>query len=218
MQIFNERLQRDIDDFRDRVYEDPIEVLDPENVHHEFVKGNHGRKLDFDKIPDDSDFYLEWVSIYGRAIRALYPKRMPDAFVGIAGGANRLSVSLAGLFGNRIVGLTTDKLDPKTVRLSDAALATIEDNDIRFALTVEDVGTTGSTTATAVNDLKKVGVRRIESINGWQRNPTLPMLDNLRVPYSAVIYEPLPMYSPEDCLSQPDGFCYRGIDLIEHKK
>ena len=29
-------------------------VLDPEGVHHEFVSGMHGRKLDFDTIPTGS--------------------------------------------------------------------------------------------------------------------------------------------------------------------
>ena len=41
MPQFGERLQTDIDHFRDRVFTDPTEVLDPETRHHEFVSGNH---------------------------------------------------------------------------------------------------------------------------------------------------------------------------------
>ena len=158
MAEFSERLQNDINHFRDRVYTDPVEVLDPDGVvHHEFVSGNHGQKLDFDKIETDSDFYIDWVAIYARTIRARYKNRLPDALVGIANGANRLSESVSQLLGKKVLGLTTDKMDAKTVRLDDEALEAIEQNDVRFTLTIEDVGTTGSTTATAVDHLRVVG-------------------------------------------------------------
>lgn len=216
---FNERLQRDIRDFRERVLTDPVGVLDPEGVvHHEFVSGNHGRKLDFDKIETDTDFYIDWVSIYARTIRARYQDRMPDALVGIANGANRLSESVAHLLGKSVLGLTTVKMDAKTVRLDDAALEAIEAGGVRFVLTIEDVGTTGSTTATAIDHLREVGVRRIEAVTTWQRNPSLPKLDALRVPYSSMIPEPLPMFAPEDCISDPQGFCAQGVPLVEHAK
>lgn len=214
---FNERLQANIHDFRDRVLTDPIGVLDPEGVvHHEFVSGNHGRKLDFDKIETDSDFYIDWVSVYARAIKAMYPDKLPDALVGIANGANRLSESVSHLLGKQVLGLTTVKMDAKTVRLDDEALEAIERNGVRFALTIEDVGTTGSTTATAVNHLREIGVRRIEAVTTWQRNPSLPYLGELRIPYGSVIPEPLPMFSPENCASDPAGYCATGIKLVPH--
>lgn len=219
MSYESERLRKGVDDFRDRVMSDPVQVLDPEGiVHHEFVSGNHGRKLDFDKIKTDSDFYIEWVSIYARAIRAIYKYRLPDALVGIANGANRLAESVAPLLGKKVLGLTTVKLDAKTVALDEQSLNLIEQEDIRFALTIEDVGTTGSTTATAINHLRYMGVRRIEAITTWQRNPTLPKLDDLRIPYNSVIPESLPMFSPEECRENPEGFCYQGVQLIEHAK
>jgi orotate phosphoribosyltransferase len=194
-----------------------VGVLDPEGVvHHEFVNGNHGRKLDFDKIPTDSDFYIDWVSIYARIIRARYQDRLPDALVGIANGANRLSESVSHLLGKRVLGLTTVKMDAKTVRLDDEALEAVGSGKVRFALTIEDVGTTGSTTATAIDHLREVGIQRIEAITTWQRNPTLPRLDTLRVPYSAMIPESLPMFSAEDCVSNPQGFCAQEVPLITH--
>lgn len=217
MSRLNERLRGDIDDFRYRVSTDPTGVLDPEGVvHHEFVSGNHGRKLDFDKIRTDSDFYIEWVSVYARAVRSMYSDRLPDALVGIANGANRLSESVAHLLGGKVMGLTTEKVDAKTVRLDDQAREVVRSGDVQFALTIEDVGTTGGTTSTAVEDLRGEGVRRIESVNFWQRNSTLPRLDVLRIPYGAVILDPLPMFSPEDCPTVDGGYCKEGVELIPH--
>ena len=214
-----ERLQSDINDFRDRVLTDPVGVLDPEGVvHHEFVSGNHGRKLDFDKIQTDSDFYIDWVAIYARVIRACHQDRLPDALVGIANGANRLSESVSHLLGRRVLGLTTVKMDAKTVRLDEEAIEAISGGNVRFAMSIEDVGTTGSTTATAVNHLRELGVPRVEAITTWQRNPRLPRLDELRIPYSSMILEPLPMFSPEDCVSNPEGLCAQGVPLVEHTK
>jgi hypothetical protein len=215
MSRFAERLQADIDHFRDRVKTDPVGVLDPEGViHHEFVSGNHGYKLDFDKVERHTDMYIEWVSVYARAVKALYTRRHPDALIGIANGANRLAEDVGYLLG--ITGLTTEKLDAKTVQLDSHALEVIEENNVRFALTIEDVGTTGGTTATAVTDLRDVGVRRIESVNFWQRNPRLARLEALRIPHAAVILEPLPMFSPDECGEV--GYCADNIPLVEHAK
>lgn len=217
MTQFDERLQGAIAELHERILTDPVGVLDVEGVeHHEFVSGNHGRKLDFDKIDTYNDFFIHWVGVYARAVRALYSHRLPDALVGIANGANRLSEIVAPLLGKHVLGLTTIKLDEKTVALNEEALEAIARNNIRFALTIEDVGTTGGTTATAITHLRAAGVRRIESINGWQRNPTLPRLDELRIPYNAVILDPLPMYSPENCLTNPLGYCALGVPLIPH--
>jgi hypothetical protein len=212
---FTEQLHSDLTRFQERIMTDLVGVLDPEGVlHHEFVSGNHGRKLDFDKIETGTDLYIDWVSMYARVVKARYAQRMPDALVGIANGANRLSVSVGFLLG--IPGLETQKVDAKTVTLNGDARDHLADNEVRFALTIEDVGTTGSTTASAIGDLRQAGVRRIESVNGWQRNPTLPRLDELRIPYSAVILQPLPMFSPEQCASQPEGYCAQGVPLVEH--
>lgn len=217
MSYSSERLETDLRDFRERILTDPVGVLDPEGViHHEFVSGNHGRKLDFDKIPTDSDFYIEWVSVYARAIKARYADRMPDALVGVANGANRLSTSVSGLLGNSVLGLTTVKLDAKTVELDEDSIEKL--GGVKFALIIEDVGTTGSTTGTAVTSLRDLGVRRIEAITTWQRNASLPKLDELRIPYGSLIPEPLPMFTPEDCASNPEGFCNQGVPLVPHAK
>lgn len=215
----NSRLKGDVANFRERILGDPTGVLDPEGeIHHEFVSGNHGRKLDFDKIEVGTDFYIDWVAIYARAVLATYPRRLPDALIGIANGANRLSTNVAQLLGGKVLGLTTIKQDAKSVTLDDEALEAIARNNVRFALTIEDVGTTGGTSATVVPGLREAGVVRIESMNFWQRNVSLPRLAALRIPHSAVILDPLPMFSPDACATEPDGYCAQGIALIEHSK
>lgn len=215
--IFENRLASGIEQFKQRIYEDPIRVLDPEGqYHHEFVSGNHGLKLDFDKIKVGTDFYTNWVSIYASAIKALYPDRRPDALVGIANGANRLARDIASLLGGGVLALATQKIDGNIVRLDDKSIETTAEKQVSFALTVEDVGTTGSTTASAVGDLRRVGVEHIESINFWQRSPTLPRLDEMGVTYSAIIKEVLPMYAPEACATE--GLCAQGVALIPHAK
>lgn len=214
MAEFSERLQADVDRFRERVYTDPVGVLDPEDLHHEFVSGNHGRKLDYDKIEIGTDFYIEWVTVYARAVKEMYPMRSPDALVGIANGANRLSRDVGHLLG--IASLTTVKVSAKEVKLDDDALETIEEYGIKFALTIEDVGTTGGTTVTAVNDLRLAGVPRIESVNFHQRNLVLPKLVAARTPHDSVIIDPLPMFSATECMTAPDGYCGSGVLLIPH--
>lgn len=219
MQRFNERLQHDVEYFRERILSDPTGVLDPEGeIHHEFVSGNHGRKLDFDKIKEGTDFYIDWVALYARAVLATYPHKRPDALIGIANGANRISKSVAHLLGGRVLGLTTRKVDAKTVTLDEEAKESIAKHDVRFALTIEDVGTTGGTSSTVIPDLREAGVIRIESINFWQRNPTLPRLEALRIPHTAVILDPLPMFKPEECETKSEGYCAQGVPLVMHAK
>jgi hypoxanthine phosphoribosyltransferase len=213
---FSPEVQKAVDEFRDRVFTDPIGVLDPEDLHHEFVSGNHGRKLAFDKIEEGTDMFIHWMSVYARAVREMYPTRRPDVVVGIANGANRVARHVGSLIG--VQALETVKLNAKTVVLNDEALAYLDDNEVRFALITEDVGTTGNTSMTAANHLRELGVRRIEVVNGWQRNPSLSVFEENRLPYQAVVNHPLPMFSAEACASDPAGYCAQGVDLIEHAK
>lgn len=212
------RLTSDVDRFHERVMTDPIQVVDPEGVrHHEFVSGNHGRKLDYDKIKTGTDLYIDWVALYARTILELYPHRKPDALVGIANGANRLSLNIAHLLGGGVLGLTTEKVDAKTVKLDDNAREAVASGAVKYAVTVEDVGTTGGTTLTALMDLREVGVLRVESTNGHQRNASLPRLDDARVPYEAMILDTsLPTFTPEKC--EAEGYCAQGVLLIPHAR
>ncbi len=128
-------------------------------------------------------------------------------------------MSIAHLLGDDVVALTTEKVDAKTVRLDDAARKVIATGIVKYALTVEDVGTTGGTTVSAVADLQEMGVGFIESINGHQRNASLPRLEAAGVPHKAMILDTsLPTFTPEACNTDPAGYCAQGILLIPHKK
>jgi len=205
------RLKMDIANFKDRILTDPVGIMDPEGIHHELASGCHGRKLDFDKIETGSDLYLQWVSLYARFIESQYRNQLPDALVGIASGANRLSEDVAPLLGRSVLGLTTVKIDSNEVTLSEESRAAIKKHGVNFALLVEDVGTTGGTMSTVAQPLTEVGVKRIEAVMTWRRAPELRRLDERGIPHKSMIYEPLPMFTKEECETSPYGYCAGGV-------
>ena len=83
-----------VDDFRQRVVE---VALDAEGLHHEFVSGGHGRKLDFDSIETGSALYSEWVDQNVDALQQL--GRAVVAVVGVANGTNRLALDVGRAIG-----------------------------------------------------------------------------------------------------------------------
>lgn len=217
---YTPELEVRIADLRDRILTDPIEVLDPPTQHHQFASlVNHGRKLDMDRIPPGSDLYWQLAGTYSEWINETYSDRQPDILIGIANGANRLATTMSASVGAKgAKGLETYKKDSKTVGLTDVARFAIQSADTkpRFVLVVEDVGTTGGTTSTIIPELRELGIPRIEVAHAWIRNTTLKVLDKALIPYGAVIHEPLPTFSQEDCRDLPNGFCNQGILLIPH--
>lgn len=208
-------LIRNIAEFRERILADPAEVLDPPDIHHQFASlVNHGRKLDMDKIETGTEFFGEWTTVYADWVNEVYRGRKPDALLGIANGANRLAIKMAPMLG--AVGLETIKINSKSVGLSENSRFAIEDSKPHFVLLVEDVGTTGGTTSTVIPELRELGVDRIEVAHTWVRNPILKVLEEQRIPYGAMIHEPLPTFSEEDCRNLPEGFCHQGVKLIPH--
>ena len=215
---YDKWLQRDIQSLKERIMEDSIQVMDVDGMHHEFVSGMHGQKLDFDKILTGTDFYIQWVSLYARAIKQIYGDVYPAAIVGIANGANRLAKSIAPLISDDMIVLSTEKVDAKTVKLTEDSVEILKSQSIESVLIVEDVGTTGSTTVTAVHDLKDKGVKKIEALNGWVRTESLVRLDEIGLPYYALIHDVLPVFSPDDCERDEEGFCKRGFEFVPHAK
>lgn len=209
-------LEQKIGELRDRIMTDPVQVLDPPDQHHQFSsKVFHGRKLDMDNIPTGSEFFWQWVATYAEWINEARAGGQVDALVGIANGANRLAPTMAPSVG--ATGLETVKVDSKTVRLSEEARFAIQNETPKVVRVIEDVGTTGGTTSTVVPELRELGVENIEVFHTWIRNPELPKLDAMGVPYSTVIHEPLDTFSVEDCRNLPEGFCNQGIRLIPHE-
>lgn len=197
-------------------------VVDPEGVHHEFVSLVHGQKIDFDAIPEGSDLLAEWEDVVAETVDNQFPtKKYPRGIVllGIANGTNRLVAPVANKAGERFTPAHTKKVGSKIVELTDEAKRTIRELNPSLILGCEDVGTTGFTSATAVMSARSLvqSLRmdtEIRIINTWQRSELLPELRALQVPYSSIIFEPMPAYEPETC--RESGFCADGWELVLH--
>lgn len=187
-------------------------ILDKEGVHHVFSQGLHGRKIDFDLIPDDSELFQLWVEVTAEFIRNNYSK-LPQAVVGVANGTNRLAMEVADKLG--VKALITVK--PEGVRnqpvLTEEAKKLLSEIKPESLVILEDVGTRGTNSASVSKSLKEEGFDNFEVINTWQRSESLPLLDEINVPYKAVIKEVLISYKPEEC-----DYCKKGWELLGHGK
>lgn len=198
-------------------------VLDPEGVHHEFVSGMHGRKLDFDTIPrfedpddilgDFSPLYNEWVDVNAAFLRTTFPA-LPQVIIGVANGTNRLAIDLETRLESYTMGLPSAKDDQNAKKLflpvrTQNALKYLEP---RLAVVVEDVGTTGSNSVQVAIAAREAGARDAVVVTTWKRREQLERLDEAGIEYRAIIDEPLPTFSPEDCVQT--GFCSWGWRFI----
>ena len=189
-------------------------TFDPDGVHHEFANDSHGRKLDFDIIPDNSPLYGEWVELNGQVIRA--GERSVIAVVGVANGTNRLARDVAAALGTR--ALYTRKASPREVQLTAQSREWLLRHAGKGGLVIilEDVGTTGGTALTAAESARQAGAREVEAQFTWQRTDNLAAFDRASIPYISVIHESLPTYAPDQCARE--GYCAKGWRLIPHAK
>lgn len=195
-------------------------VLDTD-IHREFVKGQHGKKLEFDKVYQrrQSGLYLASLGLKTHMLRERVEPGQTIALLGIANGAVQHALdwvvfARSTLPGCRVVGLTTKKYmqdDQKIVELTDQSRAWLADNQPDLVVLDDDVGTTGSSTAQPVPELRRFGVSCIWAAYDWIRSESLPHLDELHVPYSGIVEEPLPNYEPADC--RDFGHCAQGVPL-----
>jgi orotate phosphoribosyltransferase len=208
--------------FRNHLIEAPG-FLDQTGVHHEFVSGMHGRKMDFDSIPTDGELFEEWADTAADAIRERYAGQSLGAVVllSVANGTNRLVVPVADRLRRHeppmhVVPLQTRKVSAKAVELDDTAAEAFRSTIPDLVLVIEDVGTMGTTSASAAIAARRAGARHVEAINTWQRRPMLERLIEVNVPYSSIIHEDLPTLTPAQC--RAEGYCAQGWQLIEHAK
>lgn len=185
-------------------------VLDPEDCHHEFVSGLHGRKLDFDKIQTGSKLYDQWIDTYVSYITQQYDS-LPDVVIGVANGANRLAVSLAAQLGGGVVGLMSEKTADGAIIFNKSVVDYIQNVQPRFVLIVEDVGTTGGSSAKAAKAAKDLGAIKVAVLNTWQRADTLDALQQEGISHAALITKILPAYSADSC-----DLCKDGSRLISY--
>lgn len=188
-------------------------ILDVKGTHHEFAYGSHGRKLDFDLIKDDSTLYATWVQVVADTIREKYQK-VPDAILGVANGTNRLSRDVANVLG--VAALHTIKVSPKEVALTDESLDLLRIMKSGFVVVVEDVGTSGGTAYSAARNALENGATKVEVLFTWKRQLELRAFEKGDIPYQAIIDEPLPTFTEEQCRAK--GYCAQGWRLIEHSK
>jgi hypothetical protein len=197
------------DTFRDKLRESG--VLDPLGVHHEFAYGTHGRKLDFDLIAEDDPLYADWVSANVDSLRS-FPA-LPRAVLGIANGTNRLATDVASELG--ITALYTEKVSPREVVLTSESIHVVRALDPTDEITaLEDVGTSGGTTCSGLRDVQRYGAHNVNALISWQRTETLSALAAANILYRSIIFEPLPTYTPEQCMEI--GYCAQGWTLIAH--
>ena len=218
-------LTSQIQTFREHVLE--AGVLDSEGVHHEFSsdKHDHGRKLDFDRIPtyrngsQFSPLYAEWVDVTTSFIAEEFPDVSEVVLLGVANGTNRLAIHTAPRLKICAIGLESIKEDQSgstVLRLSRDVAYTIAARQAELVIVVEDVGTTGSNSLQVATRAQEAGAENVVVVNTWQRREQLERLDEAGIEYRAIIDEPLPTYSPEDCVKT--GFCAQGWKFIPYKR
>lgn len=219
----------EIETFRQHIIEDKT-IFDPDGLHHEFVSGVHGQKLDFDKIADGSGLYSEWVVVSADDVAEQCPE-LPSIILGVANGTNRLAVSVAENLSeqfkqHRVAGLVSAKRadNDKVLYLPDRTAQIITDDRPDLLVVVEDAGTKGTNSVQIAEQALLAGAKNVIVQVTWQRNMTLPRLDELRAKYPdrfsyhSIIKHLLPDYEPEVCRTDPAGFCNRGWGLIERKR
>ena len=181
-------------------------VLDPPTVHHEFVSGKHGRKLDFDTIDIDSELYQEWVYANVDFIGHEF-SRTPEVILGVANGTNRLALDVARRFNGQALGLVSEKdaNNSKILSLNWLAARVISGIKPELVVVVEDVGTTGSNSVQVAVHARELGAKQVVVVPTWQRQPSLGKLDEAGISYIPIIGETLPTFDKEDC--ETVGFC-----------
>ncbi len=207
-------MNRSIEKLRDHLLE--AEILDPEGTHHQLASGRHGRKLDFDLIPDGSELFDEVVDVVSERVRDLYWNKNYGkvALLGVANGANRFVDPVYYNLGRAVTALKTqkDESDPRRVVLTDEAEQAYAEQGHDWTVVLEDVGTEGTVASTAAEAVRSVSNSKVEVLNIWQRSQRLLRLTAVGVPYRHVIYSPIPSFEQDEC--QRIGHCAEGWELI----
>lgn len=209
-------MSKNIEKLEQLIMEDRY-VYDPPNVHHELAGGGHGRKLALKEIDESSNLYRLMINTEVEFIDDNY-NPLPDVVMGMANSANRIACDVAAEFDN-VVALKTQKDELNRVIPTYAASVALKKLKPSFILIIEDVGTTGKTVAKFADILEtEFKIPKLEVLFTWQRQAELPLLDKRNIPHSAVIKHPLRTYKDKaDCMSDPDGFCAQGVELIYRK-
>ncbi len=194
--------------------------IDEEGVrHHEFKRGNHGRKMDFSVVEKGTPQYDKWVELNKLAIRERHSGEEELFIIGIADGTTQLAFDVVEAMGHYAVGLRTEKLSDNDVRLTQAARLLVQ-KYIRAApatvIALEDIGTTGYTSGGVILETRELGVESGEVQNTWQRSSVLDFLVQNHISHTAIIEKEVPSLRPEQCVKFGD--CSKGVELIPYGK
>lgn len=179
-------------------------AIDPVGVHHEFKRGQHGRKIDFEVAENTPALFELWSKEVAEYIAANY-NPLPNLLVSVANGTNGLVESVAWQLD---VGYAlTEKVDGKAM-LSDSLCEVIQESLPEFALVLEDIGTTGFSSGSVAQQLRNLGINRVEVLNSWQRTPELIYLIASKIAYHSLIvdYESVATYEPDNCQHCQDNW------------
>ncbi len=211
-------MSQPIEVFRNNLIEGNIR--DPEGVHHEFVGEFHGVKLDFDRIPDDSELFDQWVDITAAEISKKYPEQEYGRLVliGVAHGTNRLVGPVAEQLGRRraeYVETRKVRSDGDTVSFSDEEFMKLYSLRSNMGIVCEDVIKSGFTTATAVVAARFLIADRdrLQVLGTWQRRKSAMYLKLLKAKYGAIIHEPMEDFTAAQC--EAEGPCSLGWELVK---
>ncbi|MHB1864626.1 MAG: phosphoribosyltransferase [Candidatus Saccharimonadales bacterium] len=182
---FSQGLREGIDKFKQDVLSGRLGVLDAEGlVYHEFESGVHGRKLDMEKLTRGSRDYQWFLELFHLVINEVYGDNLPDAVLGVANGGNNLAMDTSQMFNDkvrRVRGLTTIKPRGDAIYIPSHSTEIIKRSRFGFVLVIEDVGTTGGSSAGVASQLYDLDVPRVEVFNGWQRSEHLPVLESMGI-------------------------------------
>ncbi len=206
----------DLAAFEEKLFAPETGVYDPVGVHHEFNQGLHGRKTDFDNIVEGSEFYNEWIYAQSRYIGDIYPSRVlaKAVLIGVAGGTNRVARDVGTQLD--VPYLETEKVKKGTVKLPEGSAEDFWIYNPTIGIIIEDVGTRGTTSATAVVSVhqnRNYNLQKIEVVHTLLRGVP-EWLVSLHITYHAMVNRRLLNYTAEEC--QDHGYCSKGWELVPH--
>lgn len=192
-------------------------VLDPPKVHSAFVpKADgtimHGQKRDWGKIKRGSSLYSLWRDTTAQYIHETYGPI--GILLGIANGTNTfaadVSETLNENYDQQTTALATIKLPNGIVVLGEETETALEAvSPGTDFLELDDEGTSGTTTLRVAMRLRELGFTNVQVLYTSQRQETLKFLDEAEppVPNQAMIHDPLPTFTAEECNRLPQGMC-----------
>lgn len=207
--------------FHEQLFAPETGAYDPEGIHHEFSQGLHGRKVDCDKIKEDTPLYEDWIGLEADLVWQSLPKRTLGrvVLIGIANGTNRIARDTANALGcvSYVETYKNEHGKPELTTEAIEQLASINPAHIRFT---EDVFSRGTNVMWALASLRThwpSNLVDIEAFSLFERGRPEWLL-SIGLKYHSLIREHLPTFQPDECKTDSNGFCSKEWELIPYKR